>query len=173
MSIFKSYDIRGIYNEEWNRDTAYRIGNILCQILNANKILVGMDGRVSSPEIFKAFSDGATDYGTDTYYAGLTTTPMIYFGTSYFDFPASVMITASHNPKNYNGLKVSAKNSIPIGYETGLNRIEEAINKGTIPPVKKENKGKVIEFNFIDKYTRFMENYRPENLNLAYTVDFS
>jgi len=173
MSIFKSYDIRGIYNEEWNRDTAYRIGNILCQILNANKILVGMDGRVSSPEIFKAFSDGATDYGTDTYYAGLTTTPMIYFGTSYFDFPASVMITASHNPKNYNGLKVSAKNSIPIGYETGLNRIEEAINKGTIPPVKKENKGKVIEFSFIDKYTRFMENYRPENLNLAYTVDFS
>ncbi len=173
MSIFKSYDIRGIYNKDWNKDIAYKIGNFIPQIFNINKILIGRDCRLSSNEIFDALSSGLTDASVDVYDAGLTTTPMIYFGTSFFDFPFSIMITASHNPKEYNGLKVSSKNSVPIGYENGLNQIEDAILNSKLKIIQNQNKGKIIKHDFYDKYISYMQNYKNNDLSIKYVIDFS
>jgi phosphomannomutase len=140
MSIFKSYDIRGIYNEEWDRDTVYRIGFFLPSLLKAETILVGRDARLSSDEVFNALSEGITDSGCKVIDAGLCTTPAVYFATAFYEIPGSVMITASHNPKEYNGLKISGRNAVPVGYDTGLADLEKMIEspvstaagKGTI-----------------------------------------
>ncbi len=173
MGIFKSYDIRGIYNKEWDKDIAYKIGNSIPQIFNIDKVLIGRDGRLSSNEIFDALSAGFIDASVDVYDAGLTTTPMIYFGTSYFNFPFSIMITASHNPKDYNGLKISEKNSVPIGYENGINKIEEAIIKNNLNIVKNNKKGKIFLKEFYEDYLNFLNKYLPINLTIKYVVDFS
>ena len=173
MGVFKSYDIRGIYNKEWNKDIAYKIGNFIPQIFQVDKILIGRDARLSSNEIFEALADGLTDASVEVYDSSLTTTPMIYFGTSFFDFPFSIMITASHNPKEYNGLKISGKNSIPIGYETGINKIEDAILNNKLSIIKNLNKGKIIQHKFYDEYTKFLRKYKGENSSIKYVIDFS
>ena len=120
MSAFHAYDVRGIYNTEFNKEDAYKIGNFLPQLLNASKVLVGRDVRESSPEVFEYLCKGITDSGADVYNAGLTTTPMIYWATAKYDFNASVMITAYHNSEEYNGLKFSQKNALPVGYDTPI-----------------------------------------------------
>ncbi|MFN3410648.1 MAG: phosphomannomutase/phosphoglucomutase [Exilispira sp.] len=173
MGIYKSYDIRGIYQKEWDKDTAYKIGNFIPQIFKIDKVLIGRDGRNSSNEIFEALSSGFTDASVDVYDANLTTTPMIYFGTSFFDFPFSIMITASHNPKEYNGLKISGKNSVPIGYENGINKIEDAICNNKLDIIKNSNKGKIINHQFYEQYTEFLLKFKKENLSLRYVIDFS
>ncbi len=173
MGIYKSYDIRGIYGNEWNKDTAYKIGNFIPQIFNIDKVLIGRDCRLSSNEIFDSLSSGFIDAGVDVYNADLTTTPMIYFGTSYFNFPFSIMITASHNPKEYNGLKISGQNSIPIGYETGINKIEDAIVNNRLNIIKKDKKGKIINHKYYDDYSSFLKKYKYPNLSIKYVIDFS
>ncbi|HPC38683.1 MAG TPA: phosphomannomutase/phosphoglucomutase [Exilispira sp.] len=173
MGIYKSYDIRGIYNKEWNKDIAYKIGNFIPQIFNIDKILIGRDARLSSNEIFDSLCEGLTDASVDVYDANLTTTPMIYFGTSFFEFPFSIMITASHNPKEYNGLKISGKNSVPIGYETGIDKIENAIVNNKLSILKNSKKGKVIQHQFYDQYIQFLNKYKNQNYSIDYVIDFS
>jgi len=125
MSIFKTYDIRGIYGKEWDKETAYRIGRALPTLLGARDILTGRDARLSSEEIMEALSAGILDSGSDVTDVGLCSTPAIYFSTAFYNFGGSVMITASHNPPQYNGLKISRENAVPVGYGTGLDRLEE------------------------------------------------
>ena len=125
MSIFKTYDIRGIYGQEWEKETAYRIGRALPTLLGARDILIGRDARLSSEEIMEALSTGIMDCGSDVTDVGLCSTPAIYFSTAFYNFGGSVMITASHNPSQYNGLKISRENAVPVGYSTGLDRLEE------------------------------------------------
>ncbi len=93
---FKAYDIRGIYNKDFNREDVYKIGFFLPKLLKTDTVLVGRDMRISSPEIFESLTQGITDAGAHVKDAGLTTTPMIYWGTAKFGFEASVQITASH-----------------------------------------------------------------------------
>ena len=104
MGAFHAYDIRGIYNVDFDKDTAYRVGAFLPSLLGTDKVLVGRDCRVSSDEIHEYLLKGITDAGADVYDIGLSTTPMVYFGTAKYGFDASVQITASHNPKEYNGM---------------------------------------------------------------------
>ena len=151
VKAFHAYDIRGVYGTDFNKEDAYRIGFFLPELLNARKILIGRDDRISSPEIFENLCRGINDAGADVYDAGLTTTPMIYWGTAKYDFDASVMITASHNPKEYNGMKVSGKNALPIGYDTGLKEIETKINENA-PISPKEKKGKTVAFDIKEDY---------------------
>ena len=105
MGAFHAYDIRGIYNVDFDKNTAYKVGFFLPELLGADKVLVGRDGRVSSDEIHEYLLKGITDAGADVYDIGLSTTPMVYFGTANYGFKASVQITASHNPAQYNGYK--------------------------------------------------------------------
>ena len=118
MGAFHAYDIRGIYNVDFDKNTAYKVGYFLPELLKTDKVLVGRDCRVSSDEIHEYLLKGITDAGADVYDIGLSTTPMVYFGTANYGFKASVQITASHNPKEYNGMKVSCENALPVGYDT-------------------------------------------------------
>ncbi len=171
MKAFHAYDIRGIYNSDFNKDDAYKIGYFLPKYLKTNKVLIGRDVRTSSDEIFEYLSKGINDAGADVYNLGLATTPMVYYMTAKEDFDASVMITASHNSKEYNGMKVSRKGALPVGYDTGLNEIERMMKEETIVPL--ENKGKIIEFDKKSAYLDFLKNYLVDFSELKFAVDCS
>ena len=172
MSAFHAYDVRGIYNTEFNKEDAYKIGNFLPQLLNASKVLVGRDVRESSPEVFEYLCKGITDSGADVYNAGLTTTPMIYWATAKYDFDASVMITASHNSKEYNGLKFSKKNALPVGYDTGLKTIEQQIINNE-PAILNSPKGKIINLEIRQDYLNFQRQYLTPITELNIAIDCS
>jgi len=171
MKAFKAYDIRGVWGTELNPEIVYKIGFFIPEILNAKKILVGRDIRLSSEDMFKALCDGITDAGADVVDAGLSTTPMIYWGTGKFDFDASVMITASHNHKSYNGLKFSGKNVLPVGYDSGLSKIEKLIEEGA--PITQQEKGNIECFDLDEHYLDFLVNYQIDYSELNITIDIS
>ena len=118
--IFKAYDIRGIWGKDFDAETVYRIGRELPGLLGADRVLVGRDARTSSPALFEALARGIVDAGADVHDLGLCTTPMTYYFTGLLDYPAAVMITASHNGPEYNGLKISRKGALPVGADSGL-----------------------------------------------------
>ena len=171
MGAFHAYDIRGIYNVDFDKDTAYKVGYFLPELLSADKVLVGRDARVSSPEIHDYLIKGITDAGVDVYDVGLSTTPMVYWGTANYGFKASVQITASHNPAEYNGLKVSRENALPVGLDTGLGQIKEWIESGRQCPVA-EQRGKVYDKNIKKDYLDFLLKYKGDwsDLNIAMDV---
>ena len=112
MGIFKAYDIRGIYPNELNEETAYKIGRAFVKLLKAKEVLVGNDMRSSSPSLFESVAKGITDEGADVVHAGLVDTPMFYFCAK--DYTAALMVTASHNPGVYNGMKCCGRKARPI-----------------------------------------------------------
>lgn len=170
MSAFKAYDFRGVFGKDFNLEDIYRIGYFLPRLLNVQKVLVGRDMRVSTPDIFDSLTRGITDAGVDVYDMGLTTTPMVYYFTAQHHFDASVMITASHNPKEHNGLKVSTTNALPVGYDTGLGKLEQMITE-TPKPVEK--KGKIIVHDVKEEYLAFQRNYKSDISNLKIAMDCS
>jgi len=171
MEIFKAYDIRGLYNRDFNKNDVQKIGFFIPRLLNAKKVLVGRDVRTSSDEIFEYLTKGITEAGADVYDIGLATTPMVYYSTAHYGFNASVMITASHNPKEYNGLKISRKDALPVGYDTGLSEIEKWMETEIM--VASENKGKIIPFEIRADYLNFMRKYLSDFSNLKMAVDCS
>lgn len=171
MGVFKAYDIRGIYNKDFKKEDVYKIGYFLPKLLQADKVLVGRDARVSSDEIFEYLAKGIADSGVDVYSIGLATTPMVYFATAKHHFDASVQITASHNPKEYNGLKVSKTKALPVGYESGLAQLEEMVKTQPIQP--SEKKGQIHEFHVKDEYIAFMKKFVPYLAGLNIAIDCS
>jgi len=171
MNAFHAYDIRGVYDVDFNKEDAYKVGFFLPKLLQTKKILVGRDARVSSPEIFEYLTNGITDAGADVYNVGLSTTPMVYFSTAKFEFEASVMITASHNAKQYNGMKISRENALPVGFDTGLGELQKMMQTQEI--VISVQKGKIIEFEVKDKYLEFLSSYIPDFSDLRISVDCS
>lgn len=171
MGAFKAYDFRGVFNNDFNLEEIYKIGFFLPKLLNTKKILVGRDMRISTPEMFAALSKGITDTGADVYDMGLTTTPMVYYFTAKHHFDASVMITASHNPKEYNGLKVSRTDALPVGFDTGLGKLQQMIQTERVVPVAE--KGKIIPYDVKDEYLVFLKNYQSDISNLKIAMDCS
>ncbi len=171
MGAFKAYDIRGIYNQDFNKTDVYRIGFFLPKLLKTKKVLVGRDVRLSSPEIYDSLTLGITDAGAEVYNIGLSTTPMVYWATAHYGFDASVMITASHNPKEYNGLKISRTNALPVGYDSGLDKLEELIKTKEI--VFNEEEGRVIDFDVKEEYLDFQKKYLTDISNLKIAIDCS
>ena len=172
MGAFHAYDIRGIYNVDFDKDIAYKVGYFLPELLSAGKVLVGRDARVSSDEIHEYLLKGITDAGADVYDAGLCTTPMVYFGTAFYGFKASVQITASHNPAEYNGMKVSRENALPVGYDTGLGQIREWIESGRECPVA-EKRGAVHMIDVRKDYLPFLLKYKEDWSDLKIAMDVS
>ena len=172
MGAFHAYDIRGIYNVDFDKYTAYKIGFFLPELLKADKVLLGRDVRLSSDEIYDAVVEGVTDAGADVYDLGLSTTPMVYFATARYGFDASIQITASHNAKEYNGMKVSRTNALPVGFDTGLGEIKRWIEEGRQMKIEKE-KGKVIKFDKRDDYLTFLNGYKEDYSNLKIGMDLS
>jgi phosphomannomutase len=171
MSAFKAYDFRGVFGKDFNLDDIYKIGFFLPTLLKTSKVLVGRDMRMSTPDMFSALSKGITDAGADVYDMGLTTTPMVYYFTAKHHFDASVMITASHNPKEYNGLKVSRTNALPVGFDTGLGELQKMVENKKVEPVAE--KGKIIPYSVKDEYINFLKNYQHDISNLNIAMDCS
>ncbi|OFX47520.1 MAG: phosphoglucomutase [Bacteroidetes bacterium GWA2_33_15] len=171
MKAFKAYDIRGIYNEEFTKADVYKIGFFLPELLQADNVLVGRDVRVSSDEIFEALAQGIIDSGANVYNIGLSTTPMVYYMTAKHKFSASVQITASHNSREYNGLKISKANALPVGFDTGLSKLLEMMQTREIEIAAK--KGKIIDYKVKDEYVLFLKTYVQDYSNLKMAVDCS
>jgi phosphomannomutase len=171
MGAFHAYDIRGVYNKDFNKDDAYKIGFFLVDLLKTDKVLVGRDSRVSSDEIYEHLTKGITDAGADVYSIGLATTPMVYFATAKYGYKASVQITASHNPREYNGMKISRENALPVGYDNGLKEIEARVKTEQVKPVAR--KGKIVDFDVKDEYLKFLKQYIGNYSNLKIGIDCS
>lgn len=172
MGAFHAYDIRGIYNVDFDKEVAYKVGYFLPELLSADKVLVGRDARVSSPEIHEHLLKGITDAGADVYDIGLSTTPMVYFGTANYGFKASVQITASHNPAEYNGMKVSRENALPVGLDTGLGQIKEWIEQGR-ECVPAAVRGQVHPMDIKKDYLDFLLKYKGDWSGLKIAMDVS
>lgn len=171
MKAFKAYDIRGVYNKDFNKSDVYKIGYFLPALLKTNKVLVGRDVRESSPEIYEYLCKGINDSGADVYNIGLSTTPMVYWATAKFGFDASVMITASHNPREYNGLKVSRTNALPVGLDSGLGELKQMMEVSDI--VVSAVKGNIIDYPVKDAYLDFQRKYLTDISNLNIAIDYS
>lgn len=168
IKAFHAYDIRGKYNIDFDKDIVYKVGYFLPELLGAKSVAVGRDMRVSSDEIHQYLLKGITDAGADVYDLGLATTPYVYYATAAKGFKASVQITASHNPKSDNGLKVSRENALPVGYDTGLGTIEKWILEGK-EILPKEKRGEVYPLDIREEYLSFQKQYLGslEGLNIA------
>ena len=127
MSFFKAYDMRGTFGTDFDLDTVYRIGRVLPKVVKGRRWLIGRDCRVTSKDVRDALVRGLAQSGVEVTDLGLCTTPMVYFFTAEENFDGSVMITASHNPPSDNGLKVSMRTALPVGYANGLNEVESMI----------------------------------------------
>ncbi len=155
---FKAYDIRGKVPGDLNPELAYKVGRAVAKYLNAKSIVIGRDVRKSSPELANALSNGLNDAGCDVFDLGLCGTEMIYFGTPYLDADGGVMITASHNPAEYNGLKFVKRGSVPLGYDSGLNVIEQMILKNELGEPAAE-KGKVIQKDILNVFISNLQKF--------------
>ena len=130
---FKAYDIRGLCPEEVNEELAYRVGKVFCALFGAESVVVGRDIRLTGPKLQSALCDGLQDGGANVIDIGQCGTEMIYFATSYLNADGGIMITASHNPASYNGLKLVRRDARPVGMDTGLKEIEEMVRKDDFP----------------------------------------
>src|SRR5437870_9309132 len=151
-AIFKAYDVRGIYGQDLTDQIAYSIGRAAAQYLNVPEIAIGRDMRLSSPQLATALIRGITDQGVHAIDLGMTTTDELYFAVGKFHNHAGVMITASHNPGKYNGMKFCRAQAFPISLESGLADIRDlAISGNYIEPMQK---GQVIQKDVLDDYVQ-------------------
>jgi len=127
LKCFKAYDIRGRIPDELNEDIAYRTGRAFASFIQAKNVVVGHDIRLSSPAICDALVKGLLDSGVNVHHIGECGTEEIYFATDHFDMDGGIVVTASHNPKDYNGMKLVRKDARPISGDTGLRQIENLV----------------------------------------------
>ena len=149
-AIFKAYDVRGIYGQDLTDERAYRIGRAAAQYLHVPEMAVGRDMRLSSPQLAAALIRGVTDQGVNAIDLGMTTTDELYFAVGKFNFPAGVMITASHNPGKYNGMKFCRAQAFPISLESGLADIRDLAISGNY--AEPAHKGQVIQKDVLDPW---------------------
>ena len=172
MKAFKAYDIRGVFGADVTPELAYQVGRCLPALLDARTVLVGRDARTSSPALRDALVRGLSEAGAAVDDLGLATTPMVYFFTAEGGYGASVMITASHNPPEYNGFKVSKAGALPCGYDLGLKTVEAWIEAGTLPP-KAACPGAVRAIDRLGDYVAWLRARLPDLSGLRFAVDCS
>ncbi len=165
---FKDADIRGVYPREINETVAYRTARAFVELFELKKVIVGRDKRNSSPSLRNAFVDGVIDSGADVLDIGLVDTPAVYFASGTFN-EYGVMITASHNPKQYNGLKLVKAGAIPLTNKTGLKTIQRFVIKNIFKEVTK--KGRVTKKNILPSYKKYIRSKvsirSPRSINIV------
>jgi len=152
-----AYDVRGRVPDELNEDIAYRIGRAYVQVIGAGKVVVGVDMRLSGIAIKSALVRGLTDSGADVLDIGLCGTEQVYFSTFHLRAGGGIMVTASHNPADYNGMKFVREGSIPVSGDTGLREIEETAALGKFPPAVL--KGSVVKRDTMPEYLDHLLGY--------------
>ena len=156
--IFKAYDVRGVYPGEVNEAAARAIGAAFGVHLQAARIAVSRDMRLSSPAMAEAFIDGATSQGADVVDYGMMATDMLYFAVARDGHDGGVQVTASHNPGQYNGMKLVRKDAWPLSGEEGLKEIREMIAAGAVPPPA-ARRGEVTTKHVLDAYVEHVMSF--------------
>ena len=157
IDCFKAYDVRGKVPSQLNEDIAWRIGRAYVEFLRPKTVAVGRDIRLSSPGIFEAFTRGVTDGGADVVDIGIGGTELAYFATFSRKLDGGVMITASHNPPDYNGLKMVREEARPLSADTGLLEIRAIAEKGEFRPI--ERKGSITPIDIMPDYIEHLLSY--------------
>jgi len=169
--IFKAYDIRGIYPEQLNAQIAEKVGRALVVFLKAKKIVVGRDMRPHSRPLFEALAKGITLQGADVIDLGLCSTPQSYHANGKLGADGSVMITASHNPAEWNGFKLCRKEAVPIGGNSGIADIEKMVSLDQWPAA--ERTGKIISYSIAEEYASFLRSFARIDRKLKVVVDYA
>jgi len=156
--IFKAYDIRGIYPTDIDEAGARAIGSAFAAYLGSREIAVGYDMRLSSPSLKAAFVEGVTEQGVDVTDYGMLSTDMMYFAVASANHSGGAQITASHNPKQYNGMKLVREGAFPLSGDAGINDIREMIESGAIPPPAKR-RGDVTNRSVLDAYVEHVMSF--------------
>ena len=154
--IFKAYDIRGIYGEDLTDEIAYLFGRGLVMYLNASNVAVGRDMRTSSPTIAENLMRGITDQGANACDLGEISTDSLYFAVGKFGYPAGVMITASHNPPQYNGMKVCRESAIPLSGDEGLRQIRDLMK---LKFKDQPHKGKITQRDILPDFSQHVLSF--------------
>ena len=158
-SGFGAYDIRGIYPESINQELAYRVGRVFPEIFNAKKVAVGHDIRLSGLTLFDALARGLTESGCEVYDIGQCGTEMIYFTTGFHSFDGGIMITASHNPKEYNGMKFVGKGVRPVAPKSGLLAVKAAVEDETRDWSFRKAMGSIHRIDILSDYIKCILSY--------------
>ncbi|MEP6625741.1 MAG: phosphomannomutase/phosphoglucomutase [Acidimicrobiia bacterium] len=166
-TIFKAYDVRGVYPDEIDEGVAKRIGNAFVRFTGASTVVVGYDMRPSSVPLSDAFIEGATMAGADVVNVGLASTDLVYFAAGTLDAPAA-MFTASHNPAQYNGVKLCRAGAAPIGESTGLVQIKDAVASGLLE--RAEESGQVHQRSMLDAFAVHVRSFADPSLLAALLI---
>lgn len=163
MSIFKAYDIRGLYPDELNEETAYRIARVFAHLLGKSPLVVSRDMRPSSVPLTQAAIRGITDAGVDVVDVDTISTPANYFAIAHYGYPGGLQVTASHNPAQYNGFKLSREEATPVGYETGIGEIERRLAQDDLGPAPGGGtvRSRDILRDYVNFILKFAEKIRP------------
>ncbi|TCB38314.1 phosphomannomutase CpsG [Acinetobacter sp. ANC 4910] len=163
LTCFKAYDIRGKLGTELNEEIAYKIGRAYGQIYQPKTVVIGCDIRLSSEGLKQATIQGLIDAGVNVLDLGMTGTEEVYFGAFHLDVQGGIEITASHNPMDYNGMKLVRENARPISADTGLKDIQALAELGTFKTV--EHKGTIQSYNILPEFIDHLLTYiRPEKI---------
>ena len=157
LTCFKAYDIRGRLPDELNEDIAYRIGRAYAEILQPAGVVVGRDVRLSSDALCQALSRGLNDGGADVFDIGLCGTEEVYYATFAEGMDGGIMVTASHNPMDYNGMKLVREGSKPISGDSGLQTIQELAARNLFPLPTRQ--GAVTPLDIRGKYVAHLLGY--------------
>ncbi len=170
-SIFKAYDIRGVYGEQLTDVLAYKIGRALATFLKCKKTVVGRDMRPHSQRLFDALARGLVEQGVTVIELGLCSTPMCYYANGKLGADSGIMITASHNPGEYNGFKLCRENAIPISGATGIKDLERIVREESFDPPA-TNPGRIDTYNIVSEYMdhfgAFADFSRPVKVAIDY-----
>jgi phosphomannomutase/phosphomannomutase/phosphoglucomutase len=161
LTCFKAYDIRGKLGDELNEDIAYRIGRAYAQHLNARRVVVGGDVRLTSAALKLAVANGLMDGGADVIDIGMTGTEEVYFAAFHLDVDGGIEVTASHNPMDYNGMKLVARGAVPISGDTGLKAIQALAeaNRFVAPAGRVSTRGTLIQSSILDPFVDHLLTY--------------
>ena len=172
MSIFKAYDIRGIYGKDLDETLARNIGRAFVTFLKCKKVVVGRDMRPHSEPLFKALADGLTLQGADVIDLGQVSTPMSYYANGTLGADASIMLTASHNPGEWNGFKLCREKAIPVSGATGIKDIERIVMQGAYAPAAAQ-RGRISTHYIVPAYVERIRSYLdlPRPLHIA--IDYA
>jgi len=159
MSIFKAYDVRGTVPDQIDEDLAHATGRAFAKVVGAPRIVVAYDMRPSSPGLAAAFAEGASEMGADVVIIGLASTDEMYFASGHLSLPGA-MFTASHNPAQYNGIKMCRANAVPIGLESGLAQIRDLVISG-VPLEPTTVPGAIEQSDVLEAYAAHLLSLAP------------
>jgi len=170
--IFKAYDIRGVVGKDLDEDLAFKIGRAFASFLNCRRVVVGQDMRSSSEAMFQALTRGLTRQGADVIRVGVCSTPMSYYANGKLGADASIMITASHNPGEWNGFKLCREKAIPISGATGIQEIERRVRKSDFAPAP-VSPGTISSYDILPEYVKHVKKLAALQRPITIAADYA